>query len=1352
MDVDGNVGAPRAIAVEHIEGETLRAFAAGDPAGARSALADILAGLEHLHERGLVHGDLKPAHLLVDKRGRGRLIDLGLACPIGSFARGGTLPFVPPEALLGAAASVAGDLYSLGRALGELTPLLDARSSAVLSACADADPSRRPASALACISALGETRRRLLVSGGFPRCGDKGALDAAVAAASGNAGEAILVEAAAGSGRRRFIRDLRARTIAGGRSTVLVEPERDPGWASRIAGALSLGPSGDNARDAEAAICALRARGVTVVVLADDDATAPLLTAATRNGDGLPAVIVCGNAAKAAARLSGAVSMCLPTATRADVLALFEHAFARIDDALADRILVLADCRLGMIASLARRSATAPLRDEGELLAEIRLLDSGDDSWAGKQASESPLDLARRGAFREALIEIARLGARASETDRLLALQCHERLGELSVAADLATHLAGAREPAIALAAQAVAAHVALSLGDGRAADALATSGLALASSVEPTEVGLGLATNTTELVGRLHNVRSDAALRGGDVKRALTFAEAAAAHARGCKSDWLLAQALARSAAAHALGGDPRRALGDHAAALAHAERTGDVGVLPPFIMNLATAEHALGQIDRAVEHYQEAAALSERLGRQSNRLAALTNLAGLWIFLGATMEAGSLIEDAEALAMKTGDAVYRAQLCLLRAELSRDRDVVLALELSKNARDAFLAAGAERQALEAELFATELAAGIGQHERALLFVASERERLHEAGLRGRSSLLAARAHNALSRHAEAARYAIDAHEAALAAGDNELAARASYEQGCAQEGGQPGAGAGCFERGRRELEAAATSMSASVRARFLAAPERARVQAGAPPAAPAVESKLGKDAHRLLALVRRLLQEGEQSKVLEATVDEAVALTGAERALLLLSEKRNSLRVAVARNVDKQALRGEKFRFSRSVAERVIQTGEAIITASAPDDPALGQARSIMDLGLRSIMCVPIRGPERTLGALYLDHRIERGRFAEGERELTLALADIAGIALEKARLLGEAQQRAEDLARDNVVIALESERRALEVERLARELSDGARRAPDQGGIVGRSHKLRAALDIARRVAPSDLPVLIRGESGTGKELFARFVHAESARASGPFVAINCGAVPESLLESELFGHKRGAFTGATADHAGLFRQADGGTLLLDEIGEMPLRMQTRLLRVLQEREVRPVGGSSDIKVDVRIVAATHRNLEDATVAGTFREDLYYRLLGARVMLPALRDRKEDVLDIAFAILKKLGERYKKPFQLTRAAETALLRHDWPGNVRELEQTLTRGALLSEGANIDADALDLQRPVVSRKAAVADFDRGLLEKALASAKQNRSAAAKALGISRVTLHRWMKRYDVG
>ncbi len=275
----------------------------------------------------------------------------------------------------------------------------------------------------------------------------------------------------------------------------------------------------------------------------------------------------------------------------------------------------------------------------------------------------------------------------------------------------------------------------------------------------------------------------------------------------------------------------------------------------------------------------------------------------------------------------------------------------------------------------------------------------------------------------------------------------------------------------------------------------------------------------------------------------------------------------------------------------------------------------------------------------------------------------------------------------------------------RLALEVERERRDLTDERdrlRRAVRGNygfdNIVGRADVMRRVFEQVRQVSKWNSTVLIRGESGTGKELIANAIHYNSPRAGGPFVKLNCAALPDNLLESELFGHEKGAFTGAVTQRKGRFEQAHGGTLFLDEIGEISATFQAKLLRVLQESEFERVGGTRTLKVDVRIIAATNRDLESAVEAGDFREDLYYRLNVMPIYLPALRERPEDIPDLASFLVEKIGRAQGRKLAVTDSAFRLLIRHDWPGNVRELENCLERAAIMSESGTIDRDVISL------------------------------------------------------
>ena len=301
----------------------------------------------------------------------------------------------------------------------------------------------------------------------------------------------------------------------------------------------------------------------------------------------------------------------------------------------------------------------------------------------------------------------------------------------------------------------------------------------------------------------------------------------------------------------------------------------------------------------------------------------------------------------------------------------------------------------------------------------------------------------------------------------------------------------------------------------------------------------------------------------------------------------------------------------------------------------------------------------------------------------------------------------------------------------------------------------GLIVRSPAMKRTLDLARRVAQVDSTVLITGESGSGKERIARFIHDESARAAGPFVAINCGAVPESLLESELFGHTKGSFTGASQDRAGLFEAANGGTLLLDEIGEVPPPMQVKLLRVLQEREVRRVGENRHRPINVRVLGATNRDLLAEVHAARFRQDLYYRLRVVEIVVPPLRERRDDVLPLARHFLKTSAERLgRAPANLTPEAAQQLLKYAWPGNVRELENAIERAVVLSSGTRIGVEDLPpevgLALPTVASTGDVrtlADVERDYIAAAVRSVGGNRAKAAAKLGIGTATLYRKLK-----
>ncbi len=306
----------------------------------------------------------------------------------------------------------------------------------------------------------------------------------------------------------------------------------------------------------------------------------------------------------------------------------------------------------------------------------------------------------------------------------------------------------------------------------------------------------------------------------------------------------------------------------------------------------------------------------------------------------------------------------------------------------------------------------------------------------------------------------------------------------------------------------------------------------------------------------------------------------------------------------------------------------------------------------------------------------------------------------------------------------------------------------------------GLIAQSTEMQKVLDLVLRVAPTDATVLIQGESGTGKEVIAKVIHHASPRTDKPFVAVNCGALPEPLLESEIFGHVKGAFTGATAHKKGLFEEAHGGTFFLDEIGEMPPTLQVKFLRVLQQGEVRPVGSTQATTADVRVLAATNRDLGQLMQQGKFREDLFYRLNVIPVVLPPLRERREDITALAEHFLRQYGQKHGRPLRLSAAAVDNLLHYPWPGNVRELENAMERTAILARNDAIGPDDLPPHiaagaplgpAPVLPREQTLAEVEKAHILQTLERYGWNHSRAAEALNIGRTSLWRKLKEYHL-
>jgi transcriptional regulator with GAF, ATPase, and Fis domain len=486
----------------------------------------------------------------------------------------------------------------------------------------------------------------------------------------------------------------------------------------------------------------------------------------------------------------------------------------------------------------------------------------------------------------------------------------------------------------------------------------------------------------------------------------------------------------------------------------------------------------------------------------------------------------------------------------------------------------------------------------------------------------------------------------------------------------------------------------------------------------------------------------------------VLEFDVMGVALISSSGRDLEFLAEVDNGLGVGVE---TPPRVPLEHFSFGAKV-----EAGETFLIhdAALELDPARPGDRRIINAGARASLAVPLGFGDRVGGALYFG-KAKPHWFETSDAEIAAAIAVQVVAAIQHQRL-GEDQRR---------LVAAEGRTRHLEerLERLRSEL--GERHGFDR--VIGRSSALKETLAAAAKVAPTETTVLITGESGTGKEVLARAIHHASLRADGPFVAINCAALPETLLESELFGHERGAFTGADRQKRGRFELAAGGTLFLDEIGELSPAVQVKLLRVLQEREFERLGGTTTLRADVRIIAATNRDLERAVEAGRFRDDLYYRLNVFSIRIPPLQGRGDDVLLLADHFGRGLAERMGKGgVQFSREAREVLLAHSWPGNVRELQNAIERALILTDGGLITGAQLGIaprrerstrERPRQEGDASgevsgargprlsLAEWEKQIISDALASARGNKSEAARLLGLTRSQLYTRLKRFGL-
>ena len=771
----------------------------------------------------------------------------------------------------------------------------------------------------------------------------------------------------------------------------------------------------------------------------------------------------------------------------------------------------------------------------------------------------------------------------------------------------------------------------------------------------------------------------------------------------------------------------------------------------------NLGNVLLASGTPLRAAAAHRRALRLFRKLGRRDREAVALNNL-GLALRARRDLAgARTAFEEARALYDAHGDPFGAASA---RANLGT------VLSLQGDAAAALAALGQAESSFRAGRHPREEAVVLRHRVRALIELrrfpeartaAARAERLaRRHGLRSEEAEGRAARGEALERGGapeEGAALLRDAAARLRQLGLEESAASASLRAArgllraalLAREGGRESRAVELFHSARAEVPP--RSGDPEARREVVDLLRRLR----RPPQEPAGP---GAGLARLVEINRRLTSAESPGQLLRTVLDAALELTGARRGFVILRAGSDDARFEAARHLGRDELSDPSGSVSRSVLDRVLRTGAPVWTDNAMEDRRFAGNPSLVQLRLHSVACVPLKVRGRIRGALYLDHPGRPGLFGHGSLRWLRALADQAAL------IVAELRQRRRILELNRRLRALvRSRTRELQQTREALRHAEMARGARFHR-MVGRSPAMNEVYRLVERLAPSPLPVLVEGETGTGKELVARALHELSPRKKGPFVSVNCAALPEALVESELFGHVRGGFTGAVDDAPGLFRAAHGGTLFLDEVGDLPPPAQAKLLRALEGGEVRPVGGNAPILVDVRVISATNRDLDELRRAGRFRDDLYYRLKAVRLRLPPLRERREDIPLLLSEFLSSAASETGTPAKVPDAeALRRLLDYDWPGNVRELLNEARRLAAFP-GSSVSEEALSPEiraervpaapsapGPDALRRAAL-DGEARVLRAALDRCGGNKTRAAALLGLSRLGLRKKLSR----
>ncbi|MES1174715.1 MAG: sigma 54-interacting transcriptional regulator [Myxococcales bacterium] len=1390
---------------ELVEGQSLEEIIAeGATLRALSALSRAADQLTVLHRAGLFHGDVKPANIVVELGGRATFVDLGLAAPFregGVQAEGLTPRYAAPELFHGAPLTVRAEVYALGVTLAEIVnesrrSSLDGAMLAELIGVAKRAMLPQPAERFPSVDEFASALRRaagLSVSpeaeagqvGLWPVVGIDATSAQLLEGVRGlEAGQWLRVVGAPGSGRTALLR--RVAWSLGVAGSALA-------WLEDVASSSSLKAE----LGAHSSL-----RGILVLV---DDAdglgaeSLALLEAARAQGARL--VTVGGSLA------APVVDFVVPPLDEQAAIELVRRAVPSLMPAFLQRVFEAAGGRPGELRRLVRiiaGDAVASADDLERVLGAVQVPTA---------MPEDPLQRAQyfldRGRFidakaaLDALVADARVPVLIARARLLLGMS--DVSGSMRLLQEAAERSDKTDEDRLRITLYMARAEIGLD-GHQRA--------LAL---LEP------LLAEPPPICTEALSFRGIALSMLGKSEEARAVLELAEAQAVEIGSPRLEALALASLGLVYQRADRSDEAGDAYRRAVVAAERASDAAALATIQLNLAGLLKVRGDIAGAIERFEAAVDMGRRAGRRSSMLQGLLNLANTDLFLGRLARARGNIETLGEQRAELS-VVMRGQLLGLEAELElREGNLELAVQKYEACVAAFEALGRDVDAAEARLEGVLAAVRTPRPDLMKLrswLSRSEAELGSSTAHRSLFLLASARLKSLLGDEAVARTQLDESLAAARAAAQKDwvwraLEARAELEEA----GGQPLLARRDREEALAVLEEIGARLPRDLREVYWNDARRRTLRSSVPNAIgvaatelmpygalralPALPSRTGslhsgtsasisqlsstpleQRLARILEVNSRLAGELDLVRLTERVTDYAVELARAEHGFVLLKQASGALTVYTQRSRAGDAAHAE---FSRSIAETVVRTGEPVLTLNAQSDARMQGYASVHQMNLESVVCVPILAPGgEAIGALYLETRLRPGAQFERELPTLRAFADQVAIALENARLVNENKERADALASANGQLEEAQERlrelldgRTEQLKRARQKLRDA--RDTLYGhfgyqGLVGTSEAMRRVYALIDRVRDTDVPVLITGESGTGKEVVARAIHAASARSKARTLGVNCGAIPENLLESELFGHVKGAFTGADRDRKGLFRDCQGGTILLDEIGEMPLKMQAGLLRVLQERKVRPVGGSREEEIDARMLFATNRDLSQMVAEGKFREDLYYRIHVVEVRVPALRDRPEDIPQLVDHFLGLFAARYKREKNgLTKEALQRLAQYGWPGNVRQLENVLLNAWVLSEDLELDAGDFDMPDGWVAgnqavvrtpreatprgaiiklRKGGVSEHrreERDRILEALRESNWNRVKAAEISGIPRRTFYRRLREYGI-